>query len=147
MLIVPAGEGRLEDRHVRDLPNLLRPGDALVVNDARVIRAQLHGYRLRDKIKARIEATLIEQLSPSSWRAMARPAKKLASGDRLSFGPAHRDDFLSVLEAEVEVRGEAGEVTIAFDRSGLALEEAIQVCGSIPLPPYIASRRPPDSPR
>jgi len=145
MLIVPAGEGRLEDRQVRDLPHLLRPGDALVVNDARVIRARLHGYRCRRVTRARIEATLIEQLSPSSWRAMARPAKKLAAGDRLSFGSTHGDSFIPLLEAEVQGRAEEGELTIAFDRSGLALEEAIEACGSIPLPPYIASRRLADS--
>ncbi len=145
MLVVPAGQDSLEDRYVRDLPRLLRSGDALVVNDARVIRARLHGYRFRRGIRARIEATLIEQRSPSSWRAMARPAKKLSAGDRLSFGPApERESFIPLLEAEVEARAEEGEVTLAFDRSGLALEEAIQACGSVPLPPYIASRRPAD---
>lgn len=146
MLVLPPGEDRLEDRHVRDLPHLLRPGDALVVNDARVIRARLHGYRFREGTKAQIEATLIEQRSPSSWRAMARPAKKFAVGDRLSFGrtPTACPSLNQSLEAAVEARGEAGEVTLVFDRSGSALEEAIQACGSIPLPPYIATRRAPD---
>jgi len=146
MLVVPANEAPLEDRRVRDLPHLLSPGDAIVVNDARVIRARLHGYRSRGGTGAQIEATLIEQRSPNSWRAMARPAKKLAAGDLLSFCPApgSSQSFAPPLEAELEARGEDGEVTLAFDRSGPALDHAIQACGSMPLPPYIASRRPAD---
>ena len=146
MMVLPANEAPPENRRVRDLPRLLRPGDALVVNDARVIRARLHGYRFREGTRAQIEATLIEQRTPSSWRAMARPAKKLVVGDLLRFGPAPRSSqsFVPSLEAEVEARGEDGEVTLAFDRSGSALDHAIQACGSIPLPPYIASRRPAD---
>ena len=146
MLVLPASEDCLEDRHVRDLPRFLKPGDALVVNDARVIRARLHGYRSRLGIRAQIEATLIEQRSPSCWLAMARPAKKLAVGDLLSFapGPGSSQSFVIPLEAEVGARGDNGEVTLSFDRSGPALDDAIQACGSLPLPPYIASRRPAD---
>jgi S-adenosylmethionine:tRNA ribosyltransferase-isomerase len=146
MLVLPTGQDSLQDRHVRDLPRFLKPGDALVVNDALVIRARLHGYRSRLGVRAQIEATLIEQRSPSCWQAMARPAKKLAIGDLLSFapGPGSSQSFVTPLEAEVEARGNNGEVTLSFDRSGPALEDAIQACGSLPLPPYIASRRPAD---
>jgi S-adenosylmethionine:tRNA ribosyltransferase-isomerase len=146
MLVFPASGGRPQDRRVRDLPSLLRPGDALAVNDARVIRARLRGYRFRAGSKAQIEATLIEQRSSNSWRAMARPAKKLAPGDRLSFGAPSESGLwaLPPLEAEVETRGVDGEVTLTFDRSGPALSHAIEACGSVPLPPYIASKRSPD---
>lgn len=146
MLVVPALGESLEDRHVRDLPQFLRPGDALVVNDARVIRARLHGFRTRLGVRAQIEATLIEQRSPNSWQAMARPAKKLSVGDQLSFLPASggSQSFTSALEAKVEARGGNGEVILAFDRSGPELESAIEAYGRLPLPPYIASRRPAD---
>ncbi len=146
LMVLPANKGPPDNRRVRDLPHLLKPGDALVVNDARVIRARLHGYRSRQGAKAHIEATLIEQQSPSSWRAMARPAKKLVAGDLLNFGlaPGSSQSFFPALEAEVEARGQDGEVILAFDRSGSALDHAIHACGSIPLPPYIASRRPAD---
>ncbi len=146
MLVVPASGDSLEDRHVRDLPHFLRPGDALVVNDARVIRARLHGFRIRQGVRAQIEATLIEQRSSNSWQAMARPAKKLAIGDRLIFSavPPGGESVASALEATVEARGQYGEVTLAFDRSGQELDLAIESHGRLPLPPYIESRRPPD---
>ncbi len=146
MLVVPALGELVEDRHVRDLPHFLRPWDALVVNDARVIRARLHGFRMRPGGRAQIEATLIEQRSPNSWQAMARPAKKLSVGDPLCFPPAPggSQSFASALEAKVEARGENGEVTLAFDRSGPELVSAIEAYGHLPLPPYIASRRPAD---
>ena len=147
MLVVPALGEALEDRHVRDLPHFLKPGDALVVNDARVIRARLQGFRMRLGVRAQIEATLIEQRSPKSWQALARPAKKLSIGDRVSFSPTPRggQSIASALEATVEARGEHGEVTLVFDRAGPELDSAIEAYGRLPLPPYIASRRPADS--
>jgi S-adenosylmethionine:tRNA ribosyltransferase-isomerase len=146
MLVVPALGELLEDRQIRDLPHFLNPGDALVVNDARVIRARLHGFRIRLGVRAQIEATLIEQRSPNSWQAMARPAKKLSIGDQVIFSPPPGDSqrFASALEAKVEARGENGEVTLAFDRSGRELDLAIEAYGRLPLPPYIESRRPAD---
>ncbi|MFO1126783.1 MAG: S-adenosylmethionine:tRNA ribosyltransferase-isomerase, partial [Methylocystis sp.] len=69
MLVIPCG-GAFEDRIVRDLPNDLRPGDALVVNDSRVIHARLSGRRLRGELSANVEATLIERLDASRWRAL-----------------------------------------------------------------------------
>jgi S-adenosylmethionine:tRNA ribosyltransferase-isomerase len=132
MLVVPARAPPFEDFRVSDLPALLRPGDALVVNDTRVICARLDGFRSRGETQAHIEATLIERLSPSGWRALARPAKKLRVGERIEFG---------ALAASVEAKGEAGEITLAFDLSGAALDAAIEANGSIPLPPYIAGKR------
>src|SRR5205809_6783346 len=75
LLVVRPGAA-LEDRHVRDLPDLLRPGDALVVNDTKVIPAELHGERLRDGNIAGIAVTLHRRVDPSRWRASARPATR-----------------------------------------------------------------------
>jgi S-adenosylmethionine:tRNA ribosyltransferase-isomerase len=139
MLVVPA-KAEFEDRRVRDLPNYLRPGDALVVNDSRVIHARLSGRRLRGQLSANVEATLIERLDASHWRALMRPAKKLAIGDRILFAD---DD--SGLDAHVEAKGDDGEITLAFDLVGQALDVAIEQTGVMPLPPYIAGKRTADA--
>jgi len=81
LLVVEPGKP-LADRFVRDLPGLLRAGDALVLNDTRVIPAELHGERVRDGSAAGIAVTLIKRLGPSRWQALARGAKKLVAGDR-----------------------------------------------------------------
>jgi S-adenosylmethionine:tRNA ribosyltransferase-isomerase len=134
------GEG-IEDRIVRDLPGLLRPGDALVFNDTRVIPAALAGVRRRGDLEAHVEATLIERLAPDRWRALARPAKRLEPGDRLHFGHGGDVCLMGALDATVLARGEGGEVDIAFDLAGPDLDAAIAAVGQMPLPPYIASRR------
>ncbi len=85
-LLVVRPQAPLEDRIVRELPELLRPGDALVFNDTRVIPAALHGVRRRDELEAHVSVTLIERRDQSRWRALARPAKRLKEGDRLHFG-------------------------------------------------------------
>ena len=142
-MLVVAPDGALEDRRVGDLPDFLRPGDALVVNDTRVIAARLDGVRVRGEAVAHIEATLIERLDASRWRALVRPAKKLKVGERIRFGERSESAacLLGALDAEVEEKGEAGEVTLAFAFHGAALDEAIERIGAPPLPPYIASRR------
>jgi S-adenosylmethionine:tRNA ribosyltransferase-isomerase len=142
MLVVSA-DGALADRFVAELPDFLRPGDALVVNDTRVIAARLSGIRVRGEAAARIEATLIKRLDGGRWRALVRPAKKLKIGERVRFGEARESQvcLLGALDAEVEEKGEAGEVTLAFAFAGAALEEAIERVGEPPLPPYIAARR------
>ncbi len=142
-MLVVAPDGALEDRRVGDFPDFLRPGDALVVNDTRVIAARLDGVRVRGESAAAIEATLIKRLDGSRWRALARPAKKLKIGERIRFGETRESSacLLGALDAEVEDKGEAGEVTLAFAFHGAALDEAIERIGAPPLPPYIASRR------
>ena len=142
-LLVVAPDSGLEDRRVGDLPEILRPGDALVVNDTKVIAARLDGIRVRGDSVAAIEATLIKRLDGSRWRALVRPAKKLKVGERIRFGDAHEGGacLLGALDADVEAKGEAGEVTLAFAFHGPALEEAIDRIGAPPLPPYLASRR------
>jgi S-adenosylmethionine:tRNA ribosyltransferase-isomerase len=143
-LLVVAPDGGLEDAHVFDLPRLIKPGDALVVNDTRVIAARLDGVRVRGEAVAAIEATLIKRLDASRWRALVKPAKKLKVGERVRFGETRESAacLLAALDAEVEAKGEAGEVTLRFDFSGAALDEAIDRLGAPPLPPYIAARRP-----
>ena len=85
LLVVKPGEG-LADKTMRDLPGLLRAGDALVLNDTKVIAAELRGERVRGEDAARIAATLIRRVDPARWRALARPAKRLRPGDRIRFG-------------------------------------------------------------
>jgi len=143
MLVVRPG-GALEDRGVRDLPEFLRAGDQLVVNDTKVIAAQLTGRRLGRQPEPRIEATLIKRIDGSRWQALVKPAKRLADGDIVRFGSEGRVCFLGQLDATVEAKGEAGEVTLAFTFHGPALDQAIAEMGDTPLPPYIASKRPAD---
>jgi S-adenosylmethionine:tRNA ribosyltransferase-isomerase len=135
----------LEDRIVRDLPSLLRSGDVLVFNNTRVIPAALSGHRVgRGGGTPKIEVLLHERLDGSSWKAFARPGKKLAVGDRVRFGGEGRVCLTGTLDATLEAKGAAGEITLAFDLAGPVLEEAIQLVGDMPLPPYIAGRRPVD---
>src|SRR6188768_2993560 len=76
----------LDDKTVRDLPSLLRPGDALVFNDTKVIPAALSGVRVRAEMRAKVEFNLTKRISDNAWRAFARPAKRLEAGDRVHFG-------------------------------------------------------------
>jgi len=135
--------GPFEDLTVADLPKLIRPGDGLVVNDTRVLPARLRGSRTRGDAVAHIEATLLKRLDGARWLALVRPARKLKPGERVRFGRTHASEvcLIGSLEATVERRGENGEVTLAFDFSGAALDEAIANVGDTPLPPYIAARR------
>jgi S-adenosylmethionine:tRNA ribosyltransferase-isomerase len=143
-MLVVGPTGDLTDAHVRDLPDFLTSRDALVVNDTRVIAARLEGVRVRGEAIASIEATLIERVDDCRWRALARPAKRLKVGERIRFGETRESSacLLAALDAEVEDKGEAGEILLRFEFAGAALDEAIERLGAPPLPPYIASRRP-----
>ena len=130
LVVRPPAPIAFEDRIMRDLPALLRRGDALVVNDTKVFPANLHGRRIgRGEHEPAIAATLIGRLDGSRWRALVKPAKRLAAGDIVRF------------DATVEQKGEAGEVTFAFAFHGAVLDQALAERGDMPLPPYIASRR------
>ncbi len=145
LLVAPAG-GPLADRQVRDLPGLLRPGDLLVLNDTRVIAARLKGQRRRDGSSVAVEATLHRRLAPQLWTAFMRPGKRLAVGDRVSFGATQDRACLGrALDATVTAKGAGGEVTLAFDLAGPDLDAAIAAQGAMPLPPYIAARRAEDA--
>jgi S-adenosylmethionine:tRNA ribosyltransferase-isomerase len=135
----------LEDRKVGDLPDLLRRGDILVFNNTRVIPAALHGHRIgRKDTTPKIEVLLHMRVGPSTWKAFCKPARKLSAGDRIRFGGGGRVCLIGELEATVEQKGEGGEITLNFDFSGPVLDEAIAALGAMPLPPYIAGRRPAD---
>jgi S-adenosylmethionine:tRNA ribosyltransferase-isomerase len=143
MLVVPP-DGVLRDGIVADLPHWLEPGDQLVVNDTRVISAQLSGRRIGRETEPKIEATLIKRLDGSRWQALVRPAKKLSPGDVVRFGQEGRVCLLGHLDAEVEHKGCDGEVTLSFSFHGPTLDSAIADLGRPPLPPYIAGKRAPD---
>ncbi|WP_245803079.1 tRNA preQ1(34) S-adenosylmethionine ribosyltransferase-isomerase QueA [Acuticoccus yangtzensis] len=131
-LLVSRPSDGFEDRHVRDLPSLLRPGDRLVVNDSRVVPARLVGTRVRGDASSKVELTLLAEDPPGTWRAFAKPAKRIAPGDRLTFTEGGR-------HAAAEVVSRDGpEVRVQFEDDPFAV-------GSMPLPPYIAAKRAPDA--
>jgi S-adenosylmethionine:tRNA ribosyltransferase-isomerase len=145
LLVIKPGEG-LEDRHIADLPDLLQPGDCLVVNDSKVIAARLKGRRIgRGPNEPSIEATLIKRVDGSTWQAFILGAKKVQVGDTLRFGDEGKVCFLGQLDAQVSHKDEAGEVTLSFAFHGPVLDQAIAERGEVPLPPYIASKRAPDA--
>ena len=103
LVVGPANE--LRDRAICDLPDLLRPGDALVVNDTRVIPARLAGRRIGRGEEPAIEATLHRRIDGARWRAFVRPARRLKEGDVVRFGEEGRVCFLGQLDATVEEKG------------------------------------------
>lgn len=142
-LLVVREDGSREDRKVSDLVDLLNAGDVLVVNDTRVIPAELKGIRHRDGNQAGVSFNLHLRKGPDTWAAFARPAKKLRVGDRLEFGASEdRACALTTLQARVASVAEGGEVQLTFDVSGPYLDEAIKAHGAMPLPPYISAKRP-----
>jgi S-adenosylmethionine:tRNA ribosyltransferase-isomerase len=128
LVIRPDG---LEDRQILDLPNLLRRGDVLVFNDTRVIPAQLEGRRG----EARIGATLHKKEGPREWRAFVRNAKRVREGDRL--------DFENEVAASVVEKTPDGSILLAFHGTE-PVELLLEKAGRMPLPPYIAGKRPAD---
>lgn len=144
LLAVRPQTGALEDHVVRDLPQLLAPGDVLVVNDTRVIRAALTGERVRGEARAKVSFNLHKRVDESRWRAFARPAKRLKVGDQLHFGHDGRVCLLGTLGATVTEMREGGEVELRFNLHSAYLDEAIDAVGDLPLPPYIAAKRAPD---
>lgn len=127
----------LADSTVARLGDWLRPEDILVLNETRVIPARLAGHRARaGGAGARVEATLIGGDGGAVWRALARPAKRLAPGDRI--------EFPGGLSAEVLAR-DGAEVSLRFDRAGADFAAALETAGAPPLPPYIAARRAADA--
>ena len=139
-LLVAAPDG-LHDRSVRDLPHLLRAGDVLVCNNTRVIPAALEGVRERGEARARIAVNLHRRVASNRWRAFARPARKLDPGERVRFGSGNTSCLMGALDATVVAKSDGGEVELAFDLDGAALDAAVAGIGAMPLPPYIAARR------
>ena len=142
LLVVRPGEApEFTDATVGDLPSFLRAGDALVFNDTKVIPAELHGIRIRGEAATAIAFNLIERRGAATWRAFARPGKRLKVGDRVRFGEAGRVCLLGEVWATVAAKGEDGIVDLAFDLAGPDLDQAIHAVGAMPLPPYIGAKR------
>ncbi len=139
MLVVHA-DGRLDDRTVRDLPAYFRPGDRLVFNDTRVLSSALRAVRPARNEHGRdveVDINLLAPLEDNIWIALVRPGRRLAPGDQLDIAP----DF----HALVIDKTEAGHFRLAFHPpDGTRLEDALERMGQMPLPPYIARRRPAD---
>lgn len=138
LLIVREGARQFEEATLRELPSFLAPGDVCIFNDTRVIPAQLSGTRpVRGlSAEAHIDVTLHKRLDDARWAAFAKPGRKLEPGDTIVFAEG--------FEAYVEAKGEGGEIKLAFNRADAELDKAIARHGTMPLPPYIAARRPVD---
>ncbi|MEM1056327.1 MAG: tRNA preQ1(34) S-adenosylmethionine ribosyltransferase-isomerase QueA [Bacteroidota bacterium] len=132
MLVLHRETGQIEDRHVTDLPSYLRPEDALVVNDTRVMAARLIGRR---PTGGKAEVFLVERLGEGIWRALVRPGRKLREGARVELAEG--------VEAEVLTVDPDGKRRVRFTRDGEAFaneadeREALDQVGQLPLPPYI----------
>ncbi|SFP26833.1 tRNA preQ1(34) S-adenosylmethionine ribosyltransferase-isomerase QueA [Tranquillimonas alkanivorans] len=137
-LLVAEGD-RITDAVVRDLGRWLRPGDRLVLNDTKVIPARLSGQRFRDgaegRTAARIEVTLLEPRADGAWSALVKPLKKIRDGEVIVFSDA--------LTGTLDSRGE-GQAAIRFNLAGEDFDAALAEAGAMPLPPYIAAKRPAD---
>ncbi len=138
--LLVAGPVAMRDAQVRDLPAVLRPGDRLVLNDTRVIPARLTGARQRTSAEgsstARIEVTLLEPLANGFWRALVKPLRKLRDGESIRFAAG--------LAARIEGRDE-GTALLSFNLTGEEFDAALEMAGAMPLPPYIAAKRPADA--
>ena len=133
-LLLAEGDG-LRDLHVRDLVEVFRPGDRLVLNNTRVIPARLFGARRRGEAVAKIEVTLLEPAA-DGWRALAKPLRKVNSGEVITFS-----DQLSATVAE---KSET-DLRLVFNCTGADFDAALNAAGAMPLPPYIAAKRPADA--
>lgn len=135
MLALSRATGEWQDRHFRDLPERLQPGDLLVLNDTRVIPARLFAHRAglhtqaQHHVTGRVQVMLVEQLAPWEWKALVRPGRKVLTGEGLAFGPGD-------LTAEVIAHGEFGERTLRFHPVP-DFFAALEKLGHVPLPPYI----------
>ncbi len=143
MLVVNNGQSfSIEDARVDQLTDFLRPGDALVFNDTKVIPAQLEGIRLRlvdgETLTAKASLTLHMRMDDRCWKAFAKGAKKLKPGDRLIFSPP---DNGAELAGTITAKGNGGEIDIVFDVADPDIDEALARVGHIPLPPYISAQR------
>ena len=137
-LLLAEGD-RITDKHVFDLPDILRPGDRLILNDTKVIPARLSGQRFRDgaegRTAAKIEVTLLDPQPGGGWAALIKPLKKIRDGEVIVFSDA--------LSATVMGRQD-GQGLLQFNLSGDDFDAALNAVGAMPLPPYIAAKRPAD---
>lgn len=138
-LLVATAE-TITDAYVRDLPDWLRPGDRLILNDTRVIPARLSGRRHRSspqgETSARIDVTLLEPRADGTWAALVKPLKKLRRDETVVFSP----DLSATLVDTAE-----GQGLFRFNLTGADFDAALAEAGAMPLPPYIAAKRPADA--
>jgi S-adenosylmethionine:tRNA ribosyltransferase-isomerase len=138
-LLVAQGD-TITDNHVHDLPDWLRAGDRLVLNNTKVIPARLSGTRARTSAQgnttARIEVTLLEPQANGTWAALLKPLKKVKLGEEIVFSP----DLSATLESVQD-----GQAHLQFNVKGDAFDSALAAAGAMPLPPYIAAKRPADA--
>ncbi len=136
--LLVATRTQMHDSTVADLPDWLRPGDRLVLNDTRVIPARLRGRRLlADGTEgAKIEATLLEPAGAGDWWALVKPLRKWREGEEVRFSPELSARLLDKAE---------GQARIGFNLSGDDFQAALARAGEMPLPPYIASKRAADA--
>ncbi|MDZ7905256.1 MAG: tRNA preQ1(34) S-adenosylmethionine ribosyltransferase-isomerase QueA [Cypionkella sp.] len=127
---------QITDAQVYDLEHILRAGDMLVLNNTRVIPAQLAGARLRGDLAAKVDVTLMAPDTAGNWRAMARPLRKLALGDRITFDAGLTAEVIAKTQEDCHLR---------FNLSGADFDAALAGAGQMPLPPYIAAKRPTDA--
>ena len=130
LLVLERSTGRVQHRRFSDFPTLLDPDDLLVLNDTRVLPARLIGRRLTG---GRVEVLLLRQVHQRLWRALIRPAKRLAPGDRVEV-PAHEPASAAMASLRVVEKFDAGEATVELDDT---LAGNLERFGRIPLPPYI----------
>ena len=138
--LLVAQAGQIEDVSCTDLPKWLRPGDRLVLNDTKVIPARLQGWRHRQgaggATRAAMEVTLLSPSVDGRWSALLKPLKKIRDGEEIRFS----ENFFARLEARMD-----GQVELSFNLQGPAFDAALAACGLMPLPPYIAAKRPADA--
>jgi S-adenosylmethionine:tRNA ribosyltransferase-isomerase len=127
MLVVNRAEGRWDDSRFAELPTYIRAGDVIVINNTRVFPARLLG--LRESSGGRVELFLIREIEPLVWETLARPARRLQMGARVSFGDGR-------LKAVVLELFDDGRRVVRFDCDG-SFDDAIEGIGQTPLPPYI----------
>ena len=128
LMTLDKATGAVSHRHFYELPQLLRPGDCLVMNDSRVLPARLIGRRLPGG--GACEVLLLTDRGAGRWECLVRPGRKLKPGARVSFGDGSR------LTAEVEAELSDGKRLVRFDYEGIFLE-VLEALGKMPLPPYI----------
>jgi len=137
--LLVAGPSAVHDAHVYDLPSYFLPGDRLILNDTRVIPARLTGLRHRDSaqgaVSAKIEVTLLEPGAGGHWQALIKPLRKLKDGEIVHFS----QDLQAML-----IRKHEGTAELSFNLSGDDFDAALAASGAMPLPPYIAAKRPAD---
>ncbi len=133
--LLVAHADHLLDLHVRDLVDVFRPGDRLILNNTRVLPVRLFGTRQRADAVAKVEVTLLDPTA-TGWRALAKPLRKVQVGEVIRFG--------GDLCARVVQKSET-DLTLEFNLKGPDFDAALQAAGQMPLPPYIAAKRPADA--